>query len=188
MDIGRQDSADLLRTAMVRCRGIVGAHIASDKALMAGLVAGCRDRDDLFTNLFSSRDVRYHLLPNADKLRLSVDEFGALVRSAVRRAPVAAAACAACTDMATHSAQMERALTCTLSEQRQQKHWTNASVRLATAVSLYYDEPIEFVNAAVWGTVRADKRRVEDLHERLAQNAAPLMLLAAAVEALVECL
>ena len=108
------------------------------------------------------------------------------MRSAVRRAPTSAAAVVAAADMATHGTQMERALTCTLSEPRQQKHWVNASVRLATAVSLYYEEPIEFVNAAVWGTVRADKRRVEDLHERLAQNAAPLMLLGAAIEALVE--
>ena len=70
MDIAQQDSAELLRTAMNRCRNLVGTQISVDRALMAGLVAGCRDRDDLFSNLFSARDVRYHLAPNADRLRL----------------------------------------------------------------------------------------------------------------------
>ena len=186
MDTSQQDSADILRKAITRCRDIVGAHVNSENAIMCGLAAGCRDSNDIFLNLFSSRDVKYHIAPNADKLRLSVNEFGALVRSAVRRAPLSCAKVVAFKDMEGHITRMERALVCTLSEQRQLKHWDSASVRLATMVSLYYDEPIEYVNAAVWGTVRADKRRVEDLHERMAHDTTPLMLLVHAIESLVE--
>ena len=93
---------------------------------------------------------------------------------------------AACADMALQRAQMERALGCTLSELRQKAHWGNAAVRLAAVLSLYYEDPLDYVDTAVWGTVRADKRRVEDLHERLAHESAPLLLLSSAAEALVD--
>lgn len=185
MDVGAHDSAERLRTAVARCCNIVGSHIAPEKAVMAGLVASCRDREDMYLNMFSTSEVKRAILPNVDKLKLSVDEFGALVRAAVRRASSSTHSVATSADMTVYRAQMERALSCTLSEPRQKTHWGNAAVRVAAVLSLHYEDPLDYVDTAVWGTVRADKRRVEDLHERLAHESAPLLLLSSAAEALV---
>lgn len=184
MDVDAKASATLVKTAIARVFERCGAHLSVQNAAFLALASRCRDRNDVVQNVFSTRDVSLYIDDALDALQPSVDEFGALVRQAVAHASADAAAQAKRPELAPHVSQMERALKCTLSETRQRDHWQRPAVALATFAALHFEDCSAFVDAAVWGAVRADLRRLDELHQRVARGQTQLSLLSGSLEAL----
>ena len=135
-------------------------------------------------SLFARRHAAL-LLSHADALQPSASEFGAIVRFACASKPALAQELLARAEMRTAVERMRDALRCTLAEQRQRAHWDeNAAVPLAVFLALHFDEPESFVDAAVWGAVRADRRRIEELRQRLSATPTQLLLVSECAEVL----
>lgn len=184
MDTSAETSASLVKTAVARVFQQCGSHLTVKEAVLIALASRCRDRDDVIRNLFSERDVNLYLSTSLDAIQPSVAEFGALVRQAVSHSSATAVAQARRPELAPRLEEIQRALRCTLSETRQREHWARPGVALAAFAALHFDDCDAFVDSAVWGAVRADVRRLEELHQQLARKQTALSLLSGSLEAL----
>lgn len=183
MDAQPGDSALLVKRAVARVFTTIGSHVSVKQAIMAMLASRCRDRQDIIFNLFPSRDASA-CMKQIDMLKPGVDEFAAIVRTAVQYAASSVTTSGSHKEMTNVLTDMSEALRCTLAEGRQREHWKKAPVPLAVFTALHFEDPEEFVDAAVYGTVRADGRRIEELHQKIASHETQLLLLMRAVEAL----
>ena len=184
MNTSDTEAAAFLKNALARCIAKAGAHLSTTDAAKVALVATCRDREDLINTLFASREARSLTSQTLDACVLTPVEFGALVRFCVAFVSPDQERLCEGDDARSASLALERALVCTLGESRQRDHWKNAPVRIAAALAMNFAEPQDFVDAGVWGLVRADARRLEELRQDVESSPLQLLFVGEAVTAL----
>lgn len=186
MDVSANQTADIIKTSLPHVMLQLGRDASVSLAIRVALVASCRDRDDLVQTLFSQRDAR-SLTPDVlDGCRLSAEQFGAIARFCVTNSSVNANNLVSEDHAQDAIFSIESALRCTLEEDRQCSHWQKAAVRVSCALAMYFEEPLAFVDSCVWGVVRADNRRLEEVRRAVESVPVPLLFVGGCIEALAQ--
>lgn len=184
MNVSTEDTSDVVRQCLAHVMKKLGSHADTAFAVKVALVSSCRDREDLTSTLFSARDAKMLSSAILDECKVNPSQFGAIVRFCVvnQRSSVSELSNADHAQAAVKC--VERALVCTLDEQRQKVHWQNPAVQVASALALNFDDPQPYVDACVWTVVRADLRRLEELRRDVESKATPLFFVGQSIESL----
>ena len=187
------------QTVVGRVRDRVRRHvtipIADKEALNLCLTCAMVEPDALL-ELTHDRVVRQQAIANCDALALSPEEFDALLCDATLTAPKRTALSAALAkeeesdECKAQHAAIAAALRLTLTEQAQQKRWSE-SARVRARVSLAMlrrEDHMECLESALGGVLRSDHRLIDDLRAQTEEDGIDLIAVSGLIGAVCDAL
>ena len=187
------------QTLMGRVRDRVRRHvtipIADKEALNLCLTCAMVEPDALL-ELSHDRVVRQQAIANCDALALSPEEFDALLCDATLTAPKRTALAAALAkeeesdECKAQHAAIAAALRLTLTEQAQQKRWSE-SARVRARVSLAIlrrEDHMACLESALGGVLRSDHRLIDDLRAQTEEEGIDLIAVSGLIGAVCDAL
>lgn len=187
------------QTVVGRVRDRVRRHITipiSDKEALNMCLTCAMVEPEALLELSHDRVVRSQAVANQDALALSAEEFDALLTDALLTAPRRTALAAALAreeesdEWKAQHAAITAALRLTLTEQAQQKRWSeSARVRARVALAmLRREDHLACLESALGGVLRSDHRLIDDLRAQTEEDGIDLIAVSGLIGAVCEAL
>lgn len=175
--------ADLLRLLRARHETALACQLPDSEAVQLAVALRMRAPDDVVRFLFPAHIAKAALL-NRSSLAITTDEWRGLFAQNCRLRDTGLAAIVQSADFAKHRQGLETALRCTIAENAQQRVWQTAWGQALCVMATHLDAPDEILESTVGAIVKADARRLEEVHAAIDDDGAAEMFVSKLVIAL----
>lgn len=169
-----------------RVAAVVTQKLDDAGALQLALACALRDPEAVVGFMFSSLVAR-QVRGSAHKLALTRDEWDALFGGAATPLRDGGLNVVQSPEFRTPLHQMAQALRCTISETKQASVWARPWSQALAHVAVHLREPDVALESVLGAVVRADSRRLEELHASIDDDGYDTILMSSVLVALTMC-
>ena len=175
--------ADILRLLRARHESALPYQLPDNEAVQLAVALRMRAPENVVRFLFPAH-IAKAAIRNRSSLAITTDEWQSLFAQNCRLRNTGLATIMQSADFAKHRRCLETALRCTIAENSQQRVWQTAWGQALCVMATHLDAPEDMLGSVVGAIVKADARRLEEVHAAIDDDGAAEMFISKLVIAL----